>query len=224
MSIAVNYSDFNIDIPVDVYNRLNRASREFDACITDVYYYVMNANSINNALYNEMIDAALKAHYAYSIKKDEISNNYVIPAVKEKYHAGDKDLITNSWSINFDGSNICEISNISISKDDQEIIYNSDAPEEWLEKICDVSAKLTIYDQIIAKLMVALSTSTSSVVRESYEKIRQIRIDLAIENEANKKAFLDEVVSDLITDYDPTECTWNLNPIDKKFIITHTVK
>lgn len=224
MSISANYNGFSINIPTDVYNNLNRLSREFDAAITDVYYYVLNGNSISNALYDEMIDTALKAHYAYSAKKDVISNEYVIPAIKEKYNAGDKDLISNTWTINFDGSNRCEISNISIGQDDQEVIYSGEASNEWLAKICDVNTKVSLYDQIIGKLIVALSTSLSTTAKASYEKMRQIRIDLAIEEEVNRKEFVNDVVADIIKDYEPNDCVWNLNPVEKTLIITHKVK
>jgi hypothetical protein len=223
MSIITSYPDFSINIPTDVYTELNRASREYDACVTDMYYYIMNTNSSTTALFKEMFDDAIKAHFAYSSKKDVISNNYVIPSIREKYNAKDDAMISNYWSVNFDGSNECKITGITIGKDNQEVIYTEDATEEWLDKICTLNAKIQIYNDLISKLITAINSSTSPIIKACYDEIRETRIQLNMEDDKNRKEFLDTVVKQHIADYDPEKCTWNLNPTDKKLVITHTI-
>lgn len=219
MSISTMYKDITIDIPMDLYNALNRASREYDTSTTDIYYYVLNGSNVDMAAFDEMINYAMDKHFAYSAKKDIVSNDYVIPAVKNEYKVDDDSIITNNWNINFDGTNECKISDIKISKNNQKVIYTGDVSDDWVEKIGYVHAKIQIFDHIITKLLSSIGTNSNPKAKEGYDKVRDMRINLLMEEDVNRKQFLNEVVKQHIEGYDPDKCVWTLNPIEKTVVV-----
>jgi len=226
MSIFTMYKDITVDIPEDIYNKLNRSSREYEMATTDVYYYIMNGNTVQSAIFDEMINDALDAYFAHSKNKDIVSNDFVIPAIKREYNLdGDDIVINNFWNITFDGNHTCNITDIKVSKNDQEVVHEGTVSDEWAEKIGYLRAKIQVYDAIISKIMSSLNSTITQKVRDEYDKVRDIRINLLMEEDVNKKNFLNEIVKPILDEHncDPEKCTWNLNPIEKTFNITRTV-
>lgn len=223
MSISTSYKDTTVDLPMDLYNSLNRASREYDTSITDIYYYVMSGSNVDVATFDNMVNFSLDKHFAYSKKKDIVSNEYVIPTVKNEYKVDDDSIITNSWNINFDGNNTCNISDIKVSKNNQEIVYTGEVSDAWVEKIGYLHAKIQIFDDLISRLLSSINSTSNPKIREGYDKVRDMRIELLMEEDVNRKNFLNEVVKDHLTGYDPDKCTWTLNPIDKTVTIVAEV-
>lgn len=223
MSISTRYKDIVIDVPSDIYAQLNRASREYDMNVTDLYYFILNANSIDDIIFKNIFDETLKIYYKYSEKKDVISNDFVIPAIKNQYNIGDDKLITNHWTINFDGVQKCSIFDITVTDNKQEIIYTGPVDDDWNEKIGILNSKIRILDDLIAKLVTAVNDGSLQHVRDEYAKIRDMRIELAMQEDINRRLFLEQIVTPLLENEDPDKCTWNLNPITKTLTIVKTI-
>ena len=66
-------NDFVIALEDSLYNSLNRASREYDAAITDCYYFIINGGTITDPMFERLVKEAIDFHYAYSELKDKVS-------------------------------------------------------------------------------------------------------------------------------------------------------
>lgn len=213
------YNDLTINIPAEAYIRLNRASREYDMCINDIYYFILNGGKLDDKLFSTLFEDAFEKFYAYSSNKDIISNEYVIPAVRDEYNAADK-LINNYWSINFDGSYKCTITNITIKPNTEEVIYKETIDDKWVEDIGYLHSKIEIYDQIINKLITVIHNGISQSVFDEYQKLRNLSVEASIAEDENRAKLLEEVVKPIIAEGNPKDYTWNLNPVEKTLTIT----
>lgn len=215
-----HYEDIELTLPDDIYIKLNKASREFEMCVNDMYYAILNGAKFNSQFFDELFKEAFDNHFKYSNKRDQISNYYVIPEIKKVYNVPDDKIISNYWNVNFDGSHICHISDIEITDNDRDVIYNEPIDDKWVNDIGYVHAKIEILDNLITKLNSSIRTVTDDRIKEEYKNIRQARITLAMDEDVNRSRLLSEVVAPIIKDHDAAKCTWNLNPVDKTLVIT----
>lgn len=217
------YEDIDLTLPDNIYIGLNKASREYEMTINDIYYFILNGGKYGSAFYDEVFGEAFDNYQKYSGKKDIISNDFVMPEIKARYDIDDTDIISNYWNVSFDGSHICHITNIEVKPDNQKVIYDEIADDKWLDGICNVHSKVAIYDDIIAKLATAVFTSTSDAVREEYKKIRNARLELSTLEDENRGKFATEVINPLMEGKDASKCSWVLNPVEKTLRITETI-
>ncbi len=218
-----NSRNMSINVPVDIYTDLNRASREYDMTITDLYYFILNGNKVDSEVFEELFTDAFNNFYAYAAQKDRVSNELVIPAVREAFNLEDSDVITNKWTINFDGSHICNISDILIDKNNQMELYSGEANPKWIQGINYNTSKMEILDLLISKLVTTINENSASIIKEEYKKLRDMRVKFAIEKDEAQAALMKEEVDEIIKNEDPAKCTWKIDPIAKTLIVTKTV-
>ena len=218
--------NFEITLDSEIYTALNRASREYDMAITDVYYFILNGGKVESTAFDSIFKDAVDAYYNYANKKDIVSNEYVLPSVRETYNLSDTDIINNKWSVNFDGSYVCKISNITAEKNNQEEIYSGPAAEKWIDGINHNNSKMEIIDMIVSKLITAIDDNTSNSVKEEYAKLRQMRIGCAIKKDEVQVQLMSEEVSGILKNLNanPEECTWTINPVTKTLSIIRDIK
>ena len=218
----VHYDDLTIDLPVDVYNALNRASREYEATITDMYYHLNNKGTFGSDLFNELFNDAMDAYFNYERQRNVVSHDFVIPAVRAAFNAAEDALIQNTWTVNFDGSHVCSITNIVIDENG-ETIYNEDISDEWIEKLPKLLAKREIYDELLAKLMTVMGENPA--IRKEYANIRRAHIDTDIQYQDNVTTFNGSVIKDIFakTDKDPSNFNWSIDYANKKLLITSKI-
>lgn len=222
MDMIKHYDDIDISLPNDIYVGLNRASREFDMSINDLYYFIINGGKYQSNFFEEVFKEAFDNHFKYSAKKDQISNEYVIPEIKRVYNASDDKIISNYWNVNFDGSHVCHVSSIEITDNNQTVIYSDSIDDNWVDLIGYTHAKIEILDQLIGKLASTIKSMDNDNVKLEYKNIRDARISFAMREDESRAKFLTEVVTPIIEGHDPNKCTWNLNPVDKTLTITET--
>lgn len=222
MQDFIRYDDIELMLPDDVYIGLNKASREFDMSVNDLYYFIINGGKFHSQFFDEVFKEAFDNHFKYADKKDLISNTYVIPEIKRVYNAKDDSIITNYWNVNFDGSRVCHISDINIEDNNQTVIYSESIGDEWVEAIGYVHAKIEILDNLIGKLASSIRNVSNDAIKTEYKNIRDARIAFAISEDEARAKLLNEVVTPLIEGRDADKCTWNLNPVDKTLTIIET--
>lgn len=124
-------NDFVITLEDSLYNSLNRASREYDAAITDCYYFIINGGTITDPMFERLVKEAVDSHYAYSELKDKVSNEVVIPAVARAAEVDpETSYIYDTWNIPFDGSHKCTVSNITVTENISDtVVYTCDCPD-----------------------------------------------------------------------------------------------
>lgn len=218
--------NFEITLDSEIYTALNRASREYDMAITDVYYFILNGGKVESTAFDSIFKDAVDAYYNYANKKDIVSNEYVLPSVREFYKLSDTDIINNKWSVNFDGSYICKISNITAEKNSQEEIYSVHAAEKWIDGINHNNSKMEIIDMIVSKLITAIDDNTANSVKEEYAKLRQMRIGCAIKKDEVQAQLMSEEVNGILKKFNanPEECTWTINPVTKTLSVIRDIK
>ena len=220
MEIFTHYEDIELTIPEDVYVGLNKASREYDMEVNDLYYFILNGGKFNSQFFEEVFKEALDAYFAYSDKRDIISNEYVIPEIQKVYGATDDKIISNYWNINFDGSRICHVTDIDIRDNNQTILYQETVDDKWIHGITTLHAKITLFDNLIGKLASSIKSVTADSVKNEYKNIRDARVAFTMEEDVNRANLLKEVVNDIIKDEDPALCTWDINPKTRLLTIT----
>lgn len=217
------YDDIEITLPVDIYIGLNKASREFEMAVNDMYYSIMNGGKFKSQFFDEMFKDAFDNHFKYSDKRDQISNEYVIPEIKKVYNVSDDKIISNYWNVNFDGSYVCHITNIEISDNNQTVLYSGPVDDKWINDIAYTHAKIEIFDNLIGKLNSSIKTVTDDRIKAEYKAIREARITWSMSEDESRAKLLNEVIKPIIEGHDPGRCVWNLNPVDKTLTITETV-
>ena len=220
MKATIN--DMVITIDEILYNDLNRASREYEASVVDCYYYIINGGNVNDATFNHLFDEAVAAFYEYSKLKDRVSNEVVIPKVAAACDA-DPDVcrIYNTWNIPFDGSQKCTVSGINILEDTDTIVYSCDCPAKYVENVAKIKTRINILNEIISKLN---STVLSDFAEKSAKKLKDMRISMMDDDNANTREFMAEFVSPKIAEIgkDPENLTWTINVADNSFSLTES--
>lgn len=222
MENFTHYTDIEVIIPDDVYMSLNKASREYDMEVNDLYYFIINGGKFQSQFFEEVFKEALDAYFKYAEKRDLISNTYVIPEIKKVYGASDDKIISNYWNINFDGSRVCRITDIEIKENDQTTLYQETADDKWIHGIPILHAKIEIFDNLITKLASSIKSVTGDSIKIEYKNIRDARIAFAMEEDVNRAKLLNEVITPIIEGHDPAKCIWDLNPVSKMLTITET--
>ena len=214
------FNPLSINIPADVYNRLNRAHREYDMAINDAYYYILNGGRVEDPMFESIFNDAFDRYYEYSNRKDEISNDFVIPSIKKEYNLTDNTTVSNYWTVNFDSSYKCIIKNITAKENTEEVIYDEPIDDKWIQDVADIHNKLNVYDAIIERLLTNIKNGVVDTVNAEYLMLRDRRIKLSITEDENKAKFMKEVIDPIISDEDSSKCTWNLNPVKRTLTIT----
>lgn len=222
MEIFNHYEDIEVTLSDEIYVGLNKASREFDMSVNDLYYFILNGGKFHSQFFEEVFKEAFDNHFKYSDKRDQVSNEYVIPEIQKVYQVPDDKLISNYWNVNFDGSRICHITDIEIKDNDQEVIYKDTIDDKWVDCIAYTHAKIEIFDSLITKLASSIKSTSSDSIKAEYKNIREARIALAMAEDENRAKLLNEVVAPIIEGKDPAKCTWNLNPVEKTLTVTET--
>lgn len=218
----MNYENFTIKLNDDIYNKLNRASREYDGYVTDAYYFIANANHPTEKTFENLVNLAVDAYLAYGIAKDTVSDDWAMPATRQKYNLEEVDTkVSISWNVSFDGSRDCEITNINVSDNEREkTFYESECDDKWVEDVALLNIRLIVLSEIIAKLA---TTNLSQDAAECLKELRDMRVDTDIKFNENKAKFMNEFVSDKLDGRDPKRCTWFINPNDKTVHINETI-
>lgn len=212
-------SDMTVKIPDELYTKLNRASREYDGLISDAYYFISGGNHPTDAAFTSLIDEALKAYYTYSDLKDEVSNKYVMPTIREAYDLDNSVPISNNWNINFDGDTTCRIANIKIGGVSERVLRKQVANPKWIVAVAHLNSRLNVIDEIIGRLSTITLQEPAITCRN---ELRNIRTDLRIQYDKNKSKFMRDDVDMWIEGHDASKCTWKLTPSDGVLTITTT--
>lgn len=211
--------DMTVKIPDELYTKLNRASREYDGLISDAYYFISGGNHPTDNTFTSLVDEALKAYYAYSDLKDKVSNEYVMPTIREAYDL-DKDIpISNNWNINFDGDTTCHIANIKIGGVSERVLHQEVTNPDWIVTVAHLNSRLNVIDEIIGRLSTITLQEPAITCRN---ELRDIRTDLRIRYDENKSKFMKRAVAQWIEGHDASKCTWKLTPSDGVLTITTT--
>lgn len=214
----MSYNNIEAIVPEDLYNKLNRGSREYDGLVTDIYYFIINGGKVDSSQFDNLMNMALDAYYNYATLKDNVSNTVVIPAVRTAYDIDPSSIITNNWNIEFDGSKICKITDINVVTETEQIIHESECEECWINDIANINTRIAILNEVFAKINSTIVTYAPG--KQSISDLRNLRTDLMELEGHNKARFMDEKISKLIEDHDPAKCTWKIEPTTKRFYIT----
>lgn len=218
----MKYENITIKIDEELYNKLNRASREYDGYVTDAYYFITGANHPTENTFANLVDLAVQAYLDYGVLKDVVSNDWAIPAVKETYNLnGTDNRVSISWNINFNGTEKCDITDINVSPDSESTVYEGPCDDKWVESVALLNIKYIVLSEIIAK--VSTTTALTNDVAKCLRELRDMRIDTDIELNKNKATFMQEFVNEKIEGHDPSKCTWHINPNDKTIFISENV-
>lgn len=219
-----NTNSLTVTLDEIFYNDLNRASREYDASVTDCYYYIINGGAIDDVTFTRLLTEAIDFYYAYAILKDKVTNDYVVPAIAQKYDVDPKKcLIYNSWNIPFDGSQKCVISDIRVNTDAREtVVYESECPDAYIENVAKLKVKIDIINSIISKLN---STTLADFAEASSAKLKQQRLDLMQQDLNNTNDFMLTFVTPKIKELgeNPETLVWTINTSSKKFTLTKKI-
>lgn len=222
--MKTNPATITVTIDEALYNSLNRASREYEAAVVDCYYYITNGGVITDSTFTRLVDEAVEKHYEYSKLKDVISNDVVIPAIASAYGVDPEDCsIFNSWNISFDGSHKCTITNISVVDGKQEtVVYSCECPVEYINNVAKLKVRIGVINEVISKLN---SVILPDFVEKTAKLLKETRLDLMAEDNANTTAFVKEYVAAKIADVDkdPENLIWSINAVEGSFTLTEKV-
>ena len=214
-------NDFVITLEDSLYNSLNRASREYDAAITDCYYFIINGGTITDPMFERLVKEAVDSHYAYSELKDKVSNEVVIPAVARAAEVDpETSYIYDTWNIPFDGSHKCTVSNIAVTENISDtVVYTCDCPDEYVENVAKLKVRIDIINQVISKLN---SITLQEFAEKSLKALKEKRIELTQEDTNNTTAFMNDFVSHKVeeTGKNPDNLIWTINVVTKTFTLT----
>ena len=62
----MSYNNIEAIVPEDLYNKLNRGSREYDGLVTDIYYFIINGGKVDSNQFDNLMNMALDAYYNYA--------------------------------------------------------------------------------------------------------------------------------------------------------------
>lgn len=219
MSKTLN--DLVISLDETLYNSLNRASREFEAAVTDCYYYIINGGTVADPMFEKLLDEAVEAHYVYADHKDKVSNDVVIPAIVKATNVNpDTCYIYNTWNIPFDNSRKCTVSNISIVENvTDEVVYKCECPEEYINNVAKLKVRIEMINNVISKLN---SVTLNDFSEKSAKALKEKRLDLIQEDSDNTSAFMRDFVSPKIAEIgkNPENLIWSIIANTRTFTLT----
>lgn len=217
-----HYEDLTIDLPVDVYNALNRASREYESSVTDLYYHITNKGNFESSLFNELFNEAIDAYFKYEHQRNIVSTEYVIPAVRNAFNASETASIENHWLVAFDGSHKCTITQIIINENNQQVLYDEPLSDEWIEPLPVAMAKRDVFDALASRLITVINDNEAT--KNEYNKIKQARIDTVIKYDEKAYQLNNWVVDNIVNkaNKEPRKCRWSIDYTSKRLVVTST--
>ena len=214
-------NDMVITLEENRYNDLNRASREYEAAITDCYYFIINGGSIADNMFDRLVSEAVDAHYAYSNLKDMVSNEVVIPAVLKATGVDpETSYIYDTWNVPFDGSHKCKIYNINVVENMRDtVVYRCECPEEYINNVAKLKIRIEVINNVISKLN---SVSMQDYAEKTTKALKAKRVDLIQEDANNTAAFMRDFVSPKIAEIgkNPENLVWTIDVLGSEFTLT----
>lgn len=200
-----------------LYNDLNRAYREWDASVTDCYYYIVNGGEVDGEKFNTLIKEAAAASIEYAHVKNVVSENLVIPSLVEQFKVdSNKEEITNNWNINFDNSYKCDVTNIKIGPITVKEIYSGELADEYVDKTAVLQEMRDVLNQVIAKLN---STGLNEFGERQLKVIKNMRNDFSSKLDVNMSEFTNGYVADILKTIEKqanaANITWYVLPYTK---------
>lgn len=208
--LNVNHDKGTMTIRIEepIINKLERAQDEYTRKVGDCSIIITNRNKTVNDEEFQMEFTTLKEKYGrWQDAKDCIRDECVLPAIEEAF-GYDKMIADSSWTINFDRSCRCMISEIHIL-DRKVVHYEETGYEDKISSVKDADFNgaciAAIYDDIGDR---GLKTAKNY---DRIEELASLRTTYAMEKSTLQNEFFNEHVSGILKnlEYDDySNLTW----------------